>query len=104
MPNWSSSQRRNELPAGWAKIRRRILKRDGHRCTHRDDYGTRCSEPATDVDHIRPGSDHSDANLRSLCSYHHRKKSSAEGAAAKAKARRRHDKKFRRDERHPGLM
>ncbi|AWY07567.1 HNH endonuclease [Streptomyces phage Yosif] len=101
---WSSSDRRGRLPADWDKIRRRVLARDGHRCTHRDDYGTRCPEPATDVDHIKAGDDHSMSNLRALCSWHHARKSSGEGAAAKARARRRQDKKFRRDEDHPGLI
>jgi 5-methylcytosine-specific restriction protein A len=104
MPNWSSSNRRDNLPTNWGAIRVRILKRDGHRCTHRDDYGTRCAELATDVDHIRPGNDHSDGNLRSLCKWHHGKKSGAEGAVAKATARRRIDKRFRRGEQHPGLI
>ncbi|MEX1655530.1 hypothetical protein ABZ960_20475 [Streptomyces pseudovenezuelae] len=43
-------------------------------------------------------------NLRSLCSWHHRKKSGAEGAAAKAAKRRALAKKFNRTERHPGLL
>jgi 5-methylcytosine-specific restriction protein A len=43
-------------------------------------------------------------NLRSLCSWHHRQKSGAEGAAAKAAKRRAIEKKFRRTEKHPGLM
>jgi hypothetical protein len=56
------------------------------------------------VDHIRPGDDHSLSNLRSLCSYHHRIKSSQEGAAAKAAKQRAMNKRFRRDEQHPGLL
>ncbi|MFG2923896.1 hypothetical protein ACGFYA_20600 [Streptomyces sp. NPDC048305] len=43
-------------------------------------------------------------NLRSLCSYHHRIKSSQEGAAAKNAKRRAIEKKFRRTEQHPGLL
>lgn len=104
MPGWKGSERREGLPSNWAQIRRRILKRDQHRCTHTDDYSNRCTELATDVDHIKRGSDHSDANLRSLCAWHHGKKSGAEGAAASAAARRRHGKKFRRTEVHPGLL
>ncbi|QDP44206.1 HNH endonuclease [Streptomyces phage Celia] len=104
MPGWKGSERREGLPSDWAQIRARILKRDQHRCTHTNDYGARCSEPATDVDHIIPGNDHSPGNLRSLCSWHHDKKSGAEGARAAAANRRRHDKKFRRGEQHPGLL
>nr|WP_030287073.1 hypothetical protein [Streptomyces catenulae] len=101
---WSTSNRRERLPVNWEKIRRRVLKRDSHRCTAADQYGVRCIEPASDVDHIRPGDDHREANLTSLCGWHHRVKSSREGAAAKAAARRRHGRKFRRTEKHPGLL
>ncbi|QEQ94034.1 HNH endonuclease [Streptomyces phage Saftant] len=104
MAGWQGSDRRLRLPPDWPKIRARILRRDGHRCTHRDDYGTRCSELATDVDHIKPGDDHSESNLRSLCSWHHGKKSGAEGGTAARKNWRRQDRKFRRTEDHPGLL
>lgn len=80
------------------------MRRDGHRCTHTDINGARCHEPATDVDHVSPGNDHRDSNLRALCSWHHLKKSGAEGARAKAANLRRQDKKFRRSEAHPGLV
>ncbi|WSJ69057.1 HNH endonuclease [Kitasatospora sp. NBC_01302] len=102
--SWTTSDRRLRLPPNWPQIRRRVLARDGHRCTATDHYGVRCPEAATDVDHIRPGDDHREANLRSLCGWHHRVKSSREGAAAKAAARRRHDRRFRRAEDHPGLL
>lgn len=104
MPNWANSGRREELPKNWTQIRDRILRRDGHCCTYRNDYGERCHEPATDVDHIRPGSDHREHNLRSLCDYHHKQKSGAEGAAARAANRKRIAKRFRRNESHPGLL
>jgi 5-methylcytosine-specific restriction protein A len=68
------------------------------------DSGLRCSEYATDVDHIRPGDDHSEANLRSLCEWHHQQKSSREGAAALAAKRRKIEQRFRRNEAHPGLL
>ncbi|MGZ2360741.1 HNH endonuclease [Streptomyces sp. 372A] len=104
MPYWSSSDRRSRLPKDWPQIRVRILRRDGHRCTARNDYGARCAEPATDVDHILPGDDHRESNLQSLCGWHHRVKSSQEGAAAQAAIRRRHNRRFRRTEEHPGLL
>jgi len=104
MPNWQGSDRRDRLPPDWDRIRKRVLRRDGYRCTHRDQYGDRCATPATDVDHIRPGDDHSDENLRSLCAWHHRKKSSSEGAAARARVQWRNKKRFSRDEGHPGLL
>lgn len=103
MPNWEGSDRRSRLPADWPRIRARVLKRDGHRCTHHDN-GIRCTERATDVDHVRRGDDHSEHNLRSLCGSHHAVKSSREGAEARAAKRRAIDKRFRRVEKHPGLL
>lgn len=101
---WEGSDRRERLPANWPSTRRRILRRDGHRCTHTDIYGARCPQPATDVDHLVAGDDHRDLNLGSKCAYHHGKKSGAEGGAARAAAIRRHDKKFRRSDPHPGIL
>ncbi len=106
MPNWEGSDRKERLPADWAELRRRVLRRDGYQCTAiRDDgEGLRCPEPATDVDHIRPGDDHRMSNLRSLCGWHHRRKSSGEGGRARALARRRYERQFSRVEPHPGLL
>ena len=72
--------RRTRLPYGWAKIRRRILQRDPV-CQD----GRACSglAPSTEVDHVIPGDDHSDANLQGICGDCHRAKSSAEGVAAR---------------------
>ena len=101
MTAWSGSTRRQKTPSNWARIRQQILERDGHRCTHVDQAG-RCGQPATDVDHIRPvsqGGTDSPANLRSLCRWHHNRKSSAEGNAARWRYRDR-----REPERHPGLL
>lgn len=96
-PAWEGSTRRRRLPPDWETIRRRILRRDGWRCTAVDD-GRRCSRPASDVDHVQHGDDHRPSNLASLCSYHHRKKSSAEGNAARERPTMR-----RPPEPHPGL-
>lgn len=103
MPGWQGSDRKQRLPADWPAIRRRILKRDGYTCTWFE-YGARCPARATDVDHKVAGDDHSDENLRSLCSEHHKRKSGREGAQAMHKQRRRNAAKFRRDEEHPGLL
>ena len=100
MPGWKGSARKSQLPADWDAIRRRILARDGHRCTAiRADTDERCTERATDVDHVDQTRnwDHSDANLTSLCNWHHARKSSSEGGRANA-ARYRATKP-----RHPGL-
>jgi 5-methylcytosine-specific restriction endonuclease McrA len=86
MGNWRDTARRDRLPPDWPAIRRRILTRDGHRCTWTVD-GHRCAAVATDVDHRVNNDDDRDSNLRALCSYHHRKKTAAEGNAAKARLR-----------------
>lgn len=105
MPNWEGSDRRDRLPPDWnTRIRPRILRRDGHRCTARHTGGAHCPEPATDVDHIIPGDDHRDENLTSLCQWHHQRKSSREGAAARAAQWRRHNRRYRRTEGHPGIV
>ena len=105
VPQWAGSDRRSRLPANWSAIRKRVLRRDGYRCTFRDpDDRERCAESATDVDHILPGDDHRESNLRSLCGFHHRKKSSSEGGMAQAAKRREIDSRFRRREEHPGAL
>lgn len=95
---WEGSTRRSRLPPDWPATRLRILERDSHRCTWIEN-GKRCTERATDVDHRVPGDDHSDRNLRSLCPWHHRRKSSAEGAAARAPQ----PTQRRPPEQHPGV-
>ncbi len=99
---WSTSDRRATLPRGWEATRRRILKRDGGRCTViRFDTEQRCNEPATDVDHIVPhsmGGGEEDSNLASCCSFHHARKSSSEGGTAASR------KRAAKKRRHPGLL
>lgn len=97
---WEGSDRRSRLPADWPTLRRRILRRDGYRCQERLADGSLCDARATDVDHVIPGDDHSESNLRSLCSWHHRRKSSREGNAARGPVPTR----TRAPERHPGAL
>lgn len=99
---WATSNRRSRLPANWEReIRPRILKRDPI-CRWKEHGDFTCSNPSQEVDHIRRGQDHSPANLRGLCSWHHQQKSSMEGAEALAKKRERIAKKFVRTETHAG--
>ena len=95
--HWAGSARRSTLPGDWGERRQRILDRDRGRCQWREG-GTLCGEHATEVDHVRRGNDHSDANLRALCDWHHGRKSSAEGNAARVRLSNK-----RAPERHPGL-
>lgn len=105
MGGWQTSDRRARLPKDWARIRRVVLERDGGRCTwtdREDGQWTRCPAPATDVDHIRPGDDHSLENLRSLCGPHHDAKTAKEAGRGRAKRRAEIRKRFRREpEEHP---
>lgn len=96
---WAGSNRRNRLPKNWPAIRSRILKRDGRICHV-------CQQPGADgVDHVIPGDDHSDANLKAIhhnvAPYCHRRKSSSEGGQA---ARAKRIPRKRPPERHPGLL
>lgn len=93
-----TSRRANPLPPGWPKTRLRILKRDGYRCTwiRQDSVGGRCPEKATDVDHVDPLGGEGDENLRALCGYHHRLKSSSEGGRGVHQAKKK--------PRHPGQI
>lgn len=95
----SWGDRAERLPPDWPTIHLAVLERDGHRCTVLMRNGTRCTDRATEVDHIVPGDDHRPENLRAICTWHHRRKSSAEGNAA-----RRRLTTQRPAEAHPGLL
>lgn len=107
-PRRNGSWRSAPLPRNWATTRRRILSRDGHRCTAMiDDLAKvqgkkRCNAPANEVDHIIPvdqrGGEH-DGNLTSLCAHHHRRKT---GREARASQLRRTPPRSRPEEEHPG--
>ena len=106
MGRWDNSTRSSRLPSNWRVIRQRIFRRDGGRCTWaywvEGGRRVRCERAATEVDHIVPGDDHSDANLRSLCDEHHEEKTRAEGTAARMKKRREIHGRYRRPkEEHP---
>ena len=81
---WADSDRKSRLPADWPLLRQVVLERCGGRCEVVKKNGKRCWDKATDVDHIVAGDDHSIPNLRGICTWHHKRKSSREGNAAKA--------------------
>lgn len=90
---WETSNRKERLPRNWNALRMRVLRRDGFKCQE-------CGSRASEVDHIRPGDDHSLSNLQSLCSDCHSKKSSQEGVNQR---RRNRELRKRPEENHPGL-
>lgn len=99
---WQDSTRRDRLPPEWPKLRKRILKRDGHQCQTEMSNENICGRRATQVDHIRPGDDHREENLEAICEWHHKKKSSREGNAARRQRQRQKQDQFRVVEDHPG--
>jgi hypothetical protein len=88
-------------PVGWKQIRRRILERDGWQCTWTNHTGQRCTEAATEVDHLGDPDDHNLDNLATKCHSHHASKTGHQAAAARwsrVRALR------ARPQRHPGLV
>jgi 5-methylcytosine-specific restriction protein A len=101
---WDSSKRREQLPSNWPNLRRQTLARDSSRCRWQYPNGGRCPEEATDVDHIARGNDHSLSNLQSLCRRHHNLKTGREASEQRVQNFNVNNAKFRRVERHPGLL
>lgn len=98
---WEGSNRRNELPADWPKIRAQVKKRAHGRCEEiLYGSGRQCPRFGTDADHIADPEDHGLANLRWLCPYHHGSKSSWQGNQER---RDKASRRFRPPEPHPGL-
>lgn len=100
---WETSNRKASLPSNWPSIRLDILRRDKYRCQWVLADGGKCRKKATDVDHIERNNDHRYSNLRGLCSFHHNKKSSAEGSNAYWSAVNKSKQKFRHDDVHPAF-
>ena len=105
--DWVGSTRRSRLPPNWRKLRLRVMRRDQNACQWVVNLrtGETHDAPATEVDHIVPGDDHSMSNLQALCSKHHAQKSGTEGARAAANGRAiRKAQLEKRAEVHPGLI
>lgn len=108
MPWANDSARRATLPRDWHARRARTKRLAGGRCQHVDDQDQRCTwrspvarsgQPDGHADHIVPGTDDSQQNLRWLCPPHHAAKSSGEGHDAMRALRA---KAYHPRERHPG--
>lgn len=81
---WSNAPgAQRDLPANWWSLTRETKRLAGGRCQQRLPSGKRCPRPGTDADHIGASDDHSQANLRWLCSDHHKKRTSAQALAAR---------------------
>lgn len=92
--SWETSRRRDGLPSYWPRTIRRILARDPkcrcggcRRCGTMGEGGP-CMRTSMEVDHIVPGDDHRDVNLRGICRPCHAVKSSQEGNAAQAERKK----------------
>jgi 5-methylcytosine-specific restriction protein A len=97
--NWDSSSRPKD-PPGWAKTRALVIQRAVGLCQHEDG----CTYKGTDVDHIvnlANGGDHNLNNLRLLCTWHHKRKTSEE--ATKARHSLPALREIRTNPTHPGL-
>lgn len=95
----AGSRRLSPRPGNWKTIKRQVHERDGWQCVWVE-HGIRC--PATtglECDHIGDRDDHHLDNLRTLCTYHHGKRTAAQALAARLA----HSTK-RPARRHPGLI
>lgn len=100
---WNSSQRKKRFNKGWAKIRVKVLERDGYRCqwpvTDANGFPAgKCGRPANEVDHMNQNMVHDDdrlSRLWSLCHEHHNVKTQVESTRGKRRAaERRRDEAF----------
>ncbi|MFE0103819.1 HNH endonuclease [Streptomyces sp. NPDC059009] len=101
-----SEKTEHAYPPSWPTVRTAVRRRDCGLCQWvREDTGTPCLEPATDVDHIVPLSQSGPstvANARMLCDWHHKRKTAREAAAGKRAKRNQAAGPRRR--KHPGEL
>ena len=90
--------RSTHRPGSWAKIRKRVLRRDDYKCQIQ---GPGCTVLATEADHIVPNDDHSPENLQSVCHPCHREKTKLE---AKLGMEARRKRGLRPQPKHPGSI
>lgn len=105
MAGWVGSKRKETLPSNWESLRQAVFRRDGHRCVVIKANGQRCWDRDVECDHIDDPLDHRMENLRSVCSWHHLRKSGSQGGKGKADARQaQRDALLRKPGIHPGLL
>lgn len=101
--SWEGSTRKETLPSDWRERRAAVFARDGNRCVVIKKDGRRCwDREQLECDHIGDREDHSLENLRTLCSWHHQRRSASQGGTASANRPRPQIK--RQPETHPGLI
>lgn len=105
---WEGSTRRERLPRDWPTRRLRALQRDGWQCQAPDQEGAGmgpqgpvCGLPATCVDHVVRGDDHSPTNLMSLCNRHHMIKTQRE---ANEERKKNSETRIKKGPIHPGFL
>lgn len=99
-----SGYRTQPLPAGWKRIRKRILQRDPYcMLAYTDTPSNPCTTYSTEVDHIiptvrwpagQPG-EYDDSNLQGVCANCHSRKTGYDSG---------HRSRRREPERHPGSV
>ena len=78
---WSTSDRKERLPANWDTIRARVKRRARGRC-EAVRHDPRCQGAGSHCDHVDRGDDHSLANLQWLSKPCHDAKTRVEAAEA----------------------
>lgn len=92
---WRSSP----LPKDWEQRKRRRFEADGYQCTEILANGKRCAGDGTlECDHIGDPKDHRHEMLRTMCGWHHHRKTSAQANACRKRVTQRRPK-----EPHPGV-
>lgn len=110
----SGSRRSSPLPPDWPQIRKLVLQRDRGVClwgllpgeTELDGIAPgECLILAREVDHMGAAWDHDPSKLRSICSDHHKRRTSRQANAARSAKLALQNGHFRSrpSRRHPGL-
>jgi hypothetical protein len=103
MAAWEGSTRKETLPPDWEQRRQAVFARDGNRCVIIKQDGRRCWDRENlECDHIGDREDHRLESLRTICSWHHQRRSASQGGTASANRLRPQTK--RPPETHPGLI
>lgn len=100
MSNWSSSNRRSQLPPDWPSLRLQRFALDNWTCVDCDYRDHTETGIGLECDHIGDPHDHRLEQLRTRCAPHHRARTLAQATAGRA-AR---PKQNRPVPRHPGLL